>query len=165
MATLRATGTVPTNGTGRVDRINTSRGGVPKQAVDGAEVSFGGIVGDRQGSRQHHGRPWQALSLWSSEVIEAFRSRGNPIEAGCAGENLTVSGLDWSAMRPGMLLRIGTVLAETSSWAIPCRHNAQWFADGDFRQMSHERGPVSRIYATVIEPGSVRTGDQVTVER
>lgn len=163
LASLRAAHAVPTTGTGIVDRINVSDGGVPKRSVDRVSVDYRGIVGDRQGSRQHHGRPWQALSLWSTEVIEAFASAGNPISAGAAGENLTVGGLDWKVVRPGMLLRIGTVLAETTSWAIPCRHNAQWFADGDFRQMSHERGPVSRIYATVLEPGEIAAGDTITV--
>lgn len=164
MATLRSMGAVPTSGEGRVDQINVSNGGVPKVPVEMVEINHGGIVGDRQGSRQHHGRPWQALCLWSAEVIESFAAAGNPLRAGAAGENLTVRGLGWNTIRPGMHLRIGTVLAETTSWAIPCRHNAQWFADGDFRQMSHERGAVSRIYATVLESGSVSRGDVIRVQ-
>lgn len=164
MATLRSHHCVATNGAGVVEQINVSNGGVPKQPVERVDVDFGGIVGDRQGSRQHHGRPWQALSLWSGEVIDAFAAEGNALRAGSAGENLTIRGIDWALMRPGMHLRIGTVLAETTSWAIPCRHNAQWFANGDFRQMSHERGAVSRIYATVLEPGAIRTGDAVVVQ-
>jgi len=163
MAALRETHCVPTEGAGHVEQINVSNGGVPKQSIERAAVDYGGIVGDRQGSRQHHGRPWQALSLWSAEVIEAFAAVGNPLVPGAAGENLTLRGLDWACVRPGMLLRIGTALAETTSWAIPCRHNARWFANGDFRQMSHERGPVSRIYATVLQPGSVSAGDEVAV--
>jgi MOSC domain-containing protein YiiM len=164
MATLRKIGVLPTSGTGTVAQINVSDGGVPKQPVTRVEVNHQGIVGDRQKSRQHHGRPWQALSLWSTEVIDAFAAQGHPLRAGAAGENLTLGGLDWVAVRPGMLLRIGSVLAETTSWAIPCRHNAQWFADGDFRKMSHERGPVSRLYATVLEPGSITAGDEVSVQ-
>lgn len=163
MTALRESGAICTTGSGTVARINVSDGGVPKRAVNHAEIGFRGVAGDRQGSRQHHGRPWQALCLWSSEVIDEFARQGHPLAPGCAGENLTVASIDWSTMRPGMLLRIGTVLAETSSWAIPCRHNAQWFTDGDFNRMSHERGPVARIYATVIEPGEVQTGDAVHV--
>jgi MOSC domain-containing protein YiiM len=164
MATLRRSGVLPASGTGTVARINVSDGGVPKRPVTRVEVNHRGIVGDRQKSRQHHGRPWQALSLWSTEVIDAFAAQGHPLRAGAAGENLTLTGLDWSNVRPGMLLRIGSVLAETTSWAIPCRHNAQWFTDGDFRKMSHERGAVSRLYATVLEPGTITAGDSVTVQ-
>lgn len=163
MASLRRAGAVSTSGHGTVARINVSGGGVPKSAVDHAEVNLGGLVGDRQRSRQHHGRPWQALCLWSAEVIDAFARDGHPIAPGSAGENLTLSGLDWSTVRPGVLLRVGTVLAEASAWAIPCRHNAQWFTDGDFNRMSHVRGPVARVYATVIESGSIHTGDAVRI--
>ncbi len=163
MESLRRAGVVSTSGQGTVARINVSGGGVPKSAVDRVEVSLGGIVGDRQRSRQHHGRPWQALCLWSVEVIDAFARDGHPIAPGAAGENLTLSGIDWLTVRPGVLLRVGTVLAEASAWAIPCRHNAQWFTDGDFNRMSHVRGPVARVYATVIETGSINTGDAVRI--
>jgi MOSC domain-containing protein YiiM len=155
----------PTSGTGRVDQINVSDGGVPKRPVDRATVGPRGIVGDRQAARKHHGRPWQALCLWSAEVIERLRQEGHPIAPGLAGENLTIAGIDWTDMRPGLRLRIGEVLAETSVWSLPCTKNAQWFRDGDFRRMEHtrERG-VSRMYAWVLEGGDIAIGDAVTVE-
>jgi MOSC domain-containing protein YiiM len=137
---------------------------VPKLALDSVDVSFSGVVGDVQGSRQHHGRPWQALCLYADEVIDAFRSDGHPITRGSAGENITVRGLNWADVRPGVRLRVGTVLADVQAYAIPCRHNAQWFSDGDFNRMSSQRGPVSRVYATVREPGRITTGDEVVLE-
>ena len=160
-AQLRGTGGVASTGRGVVSRINVSSGGVPKLAIDSVDVDFGGVKGDRQGSRVHHGRPWQALCLWSTEVIDTFAAQGHPIAMGSAGENLSISGLSWADVRPGVRMRIGSVLAEMTAWAIPCRHNARWFSDADFRHMSHERGPVSRIYATVVEPGRIATGDGV----
>jgi MOSC domain-containing protein YiiM len=163
MSALRDAGVLTTGVRGTVTHLNVSDGGVPKRHVDAVDIGFRGISGDRQGNRTFHGRPWQALCLWSTEIIESFAAEGHPIAPGRAGENITVRGIGWADMRPGLLLRIGTVLAETSSWAIPCRHNAQWFADGDFRRMSHERGPVSRIYATVLEPGRVAVGDDVVI--
>jgi MOSC domain-containing protein YiiM len=30
--------------------------------------------------------------------------------------------------------------------------------------MHHDRGPVSRVYATVLEPGTVRVGDAAILE-
>ena len=59
---------------------------------------------------------------------------------------------------------VGTVVADVQAYAVPCRHNAQWFTDGDFNRMSSRRGPVSRVYATVIEPGRIVTGDTVILE-
>jgi hypothetical protein len=163
-ASLRSRDAVPTNGTGTVQHVNVSAGGVPKRHIARAEVDFRGLRGDKQGARTHHGRPWQALCLWSGEVIDSFAAAGHPIAPGSAGENLTLRGIDWHTMRPGMRMRIGTALIETSAWAIPCRKNSAWFADGDHQRLSHERGPVSRIYATVIEPGAIAVGDTLSIQ-
>jgi len=92
-------------------------------------------------------------------VIDAFAAAGHPIAAGSAGENITLRGLDWALVRPGTRLRIGGVLCEISSWALPCKKNARGFTGGDFMVMHHDRGPVSRAYATVLEPGSIHVGD------
>jgi len=150
---------------GSVVQLNVSDGGVPKRPIEMAEVGDRGLVGDRQAARQHHGRPLQALCLWSLEVIEALQGEGHPIAPGSAGENLTVSGIDWASLRPGTQLLIGDILAEISAWAEPCKKNAPWFVDGDFRRMQHARHPGwSRAYAWVREPGTIRTGDPVIVE-
>ena len=156
---LGAAGQLPARAEGVVAQLNRSDGGVPKTPVDRVEVGWRGVQGDRQRSRQHHGRPWQALCIWSTEVIDAFAAEGHPIAPGSAGENITLRGLDWSTVRPGVRLRLGTVLCEVSAWALPCKHNRAWFSDGGFNRMHHDRGPVSRAYATVLEPGTIATGD------
>ena len=162
---LHKNGIPPTTGEGRVEGLFVSNGGVPKLPIDHAEVGLRGLAGDRQHSRKHHGRPWQALCLWSVEVIHRLAAEGHLIAPGRAGENVTISGLDWTAMRPGVRLAIGGVLAETTPWTLPCRKNAAWFTGGDFDRMHHERERgVSRIYAWVLEPGTIRLGDPVTVE-
>jgi MOSC domain-containing protein YiiM len=151
--------------TGSVAQLNVSDGGVPKRAVPEAEVGPRGLAGDRQASRLNHGRPLQALCLWSAEVIAALQAEGHPIEPGLAGENVTVSGVDWAAVRPGTQLRIGEVLAELSAWATPCAKNAAWFVDREFDRMHHDLHPGwSRAYAWVREPGTIRVGDPVVVE-
>lgn len=155
---------VPTQ-VGRVAQLNVSGGGVPKRPVAAADVGLRGLAGDRQAARVHHGRPLQALCIWSADVIDALQAEGHPIAPGLAGENITVSGIDWSTIRPGAQLRIGEVLAEVSAWATPCKKNADWFVDRDFNRMSHDLHPGwSRAYAWVREPGQVKTGDEVVVE-
>jgi MOSC domain-containing protein YiiM len=150
---------------GTVARLHASDGGVPKLPVDAVEVGLRGVVGDRQADRRHHGRPLQALCLWSLEVIDALRAEGHPIEPGLAGENITLSGIDWATLRPGTQLRVGEVLAELSAWSTPCQKNAAWFADRDFRRMDHDLHPGwSRAYAWVREPGRIRAGDEVVIE-
>lgn len=162
---LHHVGAGPATTTGAVVQLSRSDGGVPKLAVPAARIAKGGLDGDRQAARKHHGRPWQALCLWSVEVIERLRAEGHTVAPGAAGENITVSGVDWATLRPGVRLQVGEALVETSLYALPCAKNAQWFVDGDFRRMEHtrQRG-ISRIYAWVLVDGDVRTGDPVVVE-
>jgi MOSC domain-containing protein YiiM len=162
---LHGLGAGPSRQVGTVAQLHLSDGGVPKLPVDAVDVGPRGVVGDRQANRKHHGRPLQALCLWSTEVIDALRAEGHPIAPGLAGENITVSGIDWAGLRPGVQLRIGTVLAEISAWATPCKKNAAWFGDRDFNRMHHDRHPgTSRAYAWVRQPGRIETGDEVIVE-
>ena len=164
---LAAIGAGTPGGRGSVVQINTSNGGVPKRPVTRSEMAIGwdGLVGDVQADRKHHGRPFQAVSLWSTEVIAELAEAGHPIAAGSAGENLTVTGVDWSSLRPGSLLRTGTALLEVSFPAIPCHKQARWFSDGDFNRILHDRNPaLTRWYAWVREPGVVRAGDDIVVQ-
>ena len=149
---------------GTVDQLSTSNGGVPKAPVLAADVGRRGLLGDRQANRKHHGRPFQALCLWSTEVIDALAAEGHPVHAGAAGENITVSGIDWTTLRPGVRVLVGQVLCEISAWATPCRKNDQWFT-GSSDRIDHDLHPGwSRAYAWVLEPGTITTGDPVVVE-
>jgi MOSC domain-containing protein YiiM len=149
---------------GIVAQLSTSDGGVPKTAISSADVGLRGVLGDRQDSRKHHGRPFQALCLWSAEVIDELRAEGHPIYPGAAGENITVAGIDWPTLRPGVRLLLGQVLCEISAWAVPCRKNDRWFT-GRSDRISHDLHPGwSRAYAWVLDPGTVTTGDEVLVE-
>lgn len=150
---------------GSVVQLNRSGGGVPKLPVDRVEIGYGGLAGDVQQNRRHHGRPWQAICLWSAEVIEGLQAEGHPIGFGSAGENVTVRGVDWSALSPGSRLLVGGALLQVSAYAIPCVKNQQWFHDGDFQRMAQEVRPgASRLYASVLVEGTVATGDEVVLE-
>lgn len=145
---------------GSVVQLSSSSGGVPKTAVAEAEVSWRGLRGDRQDDSRHHGHPWQALCLYSSDVILALQREGHPIALGAAGENVTLSGIDWTVLRTGQRLDVGEVVCELTVPATPCEKNAQWFAGGDFLRMSHRRHPGwSRWYAAVVRPGTIRPND------
>ncbi len=159
-----AASALPATRTGAVAALSRGDGGVPKGLVDRVEVDFGGVIGDRQKTRNHHGAPFQALCLWSSETIDGLAAAGHPIAPGRAGENVTVSGIEWSTVTPGVRLALGDVLCEVSSYAVPCAQNARWFSDRNFTRIHHRHGPISRMYATVLEPGSVSVGDAVVVE-
>jgi MOSC domain-containing protein YiiM len=149
---------------GAVVSVNTSDGGVPKIPVMECRVTVNGLAGDRQRDRRFHGGPKRAVCLYSLEIIQSLQAEGHPIGIGSAGENLTVSGIDWSAMTPGRRVRVGPVLLELTNYAHPCRNLVPCFSDGDFVRISQKARPASgRLYAKVIEEGVVRPGDPVEV--
>lgn len=147
---------------GRVHQISASEGGVPKLPVDEAVVDVSGVIGDLQEDRVHHGHPHQALCLFSLEVIERFQAEGHPVAPGSTGENITVSGLDWSLVVPGSRMTIGPVEIEITGFTTPCAKNARWFIDRRFNRMHNSKHPgESRVYARVISGGPIATGDPV----
>lgn len=160
---LRCAGTPPA--VGAVVQVSVSPGGVPKLPVLRAAVTARGVSGDRQATRRHHGRPWQAVCLWSAEVVDALAAEGHPIGYGSTGENLTLRGLPWDDVRPGARLLVGSALLEVTAYAIPCRQNARWFTDGRFRRMAQAVAPGrSRVYARVVVDGVVAPGDRAVLE-
>ena len=150
--------------TGVVAALHASDGGVPKRPIASAVVDVGGFVGDRQGNRQHHVRPWQAVCLFSIDVIDALAAEGHPIVPGSVGENVSIGGVDWSRLRGGLTIDIGEVRLRTSSPAAPCRKIGGSFADGDWNRIDHTSRPDrARWYSSVIVGGSISPGDAVTV--
>ncbi len=144
-------------------QISVSDGGVPKTSVDNAKIDDRGVVGDRQEDTVHHGSPDQALCLYSLEVIEGLQDEGHPIAPGAAGENLTIAGIEWALVIPGVRLKVGSqVEIEITGYATPCAKNAQWFVDGDFTRMLQSRHQgESRLYARILTGGAVTMGDEV----
>ena len=150
---------------GSVFQINLSNGGVPKLPVSEARVTTNGIVGDRQKHTVFHGGPERAVSLFSLEVIERVRAEGHPIEPGSTGENVTVSGLDWTLLAPGSRLAVGReVVLEVTGYAAPCGSIRASFADGRFKRISQKVNPgESRLYTRVLGEGRISANDEVRV--
>lgn len=169
---------------GVLQRIGVSDGGAPKESAARAEVGPRGLAGDRQAEREHHGRPFQAVSLYSAELIDTLSGEGHPIAPGAVGENLLLSGLDWGSLRPGVRLVIGRddpgegvvdgetratiqdadrpVVLEVNAWVPPCRTIAPAFTDRRFDRIDHDKHPGwSRAYAWVLRGGTVVTGSRV----
>ena len=146
-------------------QINISQGGVPKLAVRSAEVTELGLVGDVHNNTKVHGGPTRALCLYSLERILALQAEGHPIFAGSTGENVTLAGLDWDAIVPGVRLRLGdAVEIEVTKYTEPCPKITESFAGGDISRMGQADHPGwSRVYTSVITPGSICVGDKVTL--
>jgi len=149
--------------TGTLASINVSGGGVPKRRIDGVKVSRSGLQNDAQNDKVHHGGPDRAVCIYSLEKVLALRAEGHPIEAGSAGENLTVDGLVWELIVPGVRLKIGeSVVLEVTSFTSPCTKIRRAFIDEHFARISQKVHPGwSRVYARVLEEGDLKIGDRV----
>lgn len=153
---------------GLVHQINVSAGGVPKLAVASAGVSAAGVEGDKQKNLSVHGGPDRAVCLYSLELIGALRREGHSMTPGALGENLTLSGIDWALIQPGVRLAIGEgddqVLLEITNFAAPCELITEWFSDGRSVRVGQKIHPGwSRAYARVVREGRVSVGDGVAV--
>ncbi|MDX1414798.1 MAG: MOSC domain-containing protein [Candidatus Promineifilaceae bacterium] len=145
-------------------QINVSNGGVPKKSVPSAVVSELGIMNDNQNNKVYHGGPDRALLIFSLEKIQALQQEGHPIVPGSTGENVTVSGLDWEKLKPGVSLQIGQVLTEVTRYASPCQTISASFIDDDFSRVSQKKHPGwSRICLRILESGTITVGDSVAL--
>ncbi|MDB4881233.1 MAG: uncharacterized protein JWL60_2679 [Gemmatimonadetes bacterium] len=152
------------DGTALVTGMFRSGGGVPKLPVERAMVRATGMEGDRQANRRFHGGPMRALCLYGQERLDALAAEGHPVRPGQLGENVTIAGLDWATLRPGVRLRIGGVVAEVTGYAAPCEKIAYAFVDGAFKRIGQKVNPGwSRVYVLIEREGEIAVGSPVVV--
>lgn len=127
-------------------------------------ITEDGLDGDKQRNLQYHGGPDRAIVLFSLDVIHALQQEGHPIATGTTGENLTVSGMDWPSLAPGIELQIGDVRLHITSYAAPCESIGPSFLKRNFPRISQKVHPGwSRLCARVLTGGLVRIGDAIDV--
>ena len=157
--------------TGTVLQVNVSQGGIPKRAIPFGELTPAGITGDAW-RYPFHGGPKQAVLLITLEGIEELVAQGFPLSPGALGENLTTRGLDRRALRFGQRLQVGDAIIELTKMRQPCA-TLNPYGSGiqaamyDARVAKSDPGSplwgLSGFYASVVQPGTVRTGDAVYV--
>ena len=146
---------------GRIVQLSVSNGGVPKRAVPMARITPLGLEGDAHRDGEHHGGPERAVCLFAMEAIRELQAEGHPLVPGALGENVTLEGLDWSAVQPGTRLQLGDeVVLEVTRYTTPCFKIRPAFRGGDYSLVSQNRHPGrSRVYARVIATGMLHGGD------
>jgi MOSC domain-containing protein YiiM len=156
---------VPMYVEGRIVQLSVSNGGVPKRAVPTARITEDGVEGDRQRDLEHHGGPERAVCLFAMERIRDLQHEGHAIVPGAVGENVTVEGIDWSAVTPRSRILLGDAVAlEVTRYTSPCLNIKGAFVEGNYARISQKRhAGWSRVYARVLVPGVVKTGDPVRV--
>jgi MOSC domain-containing protein YiiM len=156
---------------GVVVQIGISKGGMPKQAVPEADVTFGGILGDAWRHTKIHGGPRQAVLVVTAEGIDELVARGFPLYPGALGENVTARGLDRRALRVGQRYRVGEVVLELSRVREPCSalnvygsgiQAAVYDIQVKAGDPASPRWGLSGFYASVVRTGTMRVGDSIS---
>lgn len=140
--------------------------GIFKKPVDGpVQVGPTQIVGDKQADLVNHGGPdkavygypWEHYAHWAATLDR------DDFALGQFGENLTTEGLLESDLSIGDRVRIGTVLLEVSQPRMPCFKLGIKMKLPSFPKVFMKSGLVG-FYFRVLEAGTLRAGDTITVE-
>ena len=153
--------------------VNIGRS-IPKMKVKEALVTPMGLLGDSQKAPYiavwgGHAGFNKAVMLWSAEVIAAINggANGTPTNFfyGASGEQLTLSGVDWSQMKTGVRVLVGGVLLEVTYLKGPCKNLDPYFScPADKQQIDPRKfGDSARVLAKVLRPGKIHLGDPVKV--
>jgi MOSC domain-containing protein YiiM len=153
-------------------QINVSSGGVPKRPTLFGEITPNGVAGDRHAHPGIHGGPRQAVLLITSEGIEELKNDGFPLYPGALGENITTQGLDRRIVRIGQRYRLGQVIIEITKVRQPCEQlspygegiqKAVYDPDVKAGNTASPRWGLSGFYASVVQAGTLRPGDKITL--
>lgn len=145
---------------------------MPKRPVLFGEVSALGVAGDRHAHPHIHGGPVKAVLLVTSEGIDELKAAGFPLYPGALGENITTTGLDRRTVRLGQRYRLGEVILEISKMRQPCEQllpygegigKAVFDAEVRAGNPASPRWGLAGFYASVIQPGTLRPGDSITL--
>ncbi|CAN5446237.1 MOSC domain-containing protein [soil metagenome] len=124
-----------------------------------------GLVGDLIGNPKFHGGDDQAVYAYAREDLDAWETElDRELTNGIFGENLTTAGVDVTGARIGERWQVGTdgLVLEVSSPRTPCRTFAQFLEiRGWMKTFTEAAAPGA--YLRVIEPGTIRAGDPITV--
>ncbi len=133
--------------------ISTQKGTQKRPVAVGKFAADWGIEGDAHAGHWH-----RQVSLLSLEKIKAFRCRGAQVAYGAFGENLVVSGIDFSSLPVGTLLQCGDVLLEMMQIGKECHtHCAIYQVVGDCIM------PREGVFARVLRGGVIRPGDTMEI--
>lgn len=112
-----------------------------------------GIVGDAHAGNWH-----RQVSLLAQESVEKMKAVFPDIPVGAFAENILTEGLTLFTLPVGTRLRVGEVLLEVTQIGKECHaHCAIRQQVGDCVM------PREGIFAIVLEEGTVRSGDAITI--
>lgn len=142
---------------GSVLSVNTSaRKGTRKKPTESGVIELAadyGVVEDAHAGDWH-----RQVSFLAEESIQVARECGLDVGFGDFAENITTQGINIKGMPLGTRLKVGTATVEVSQIGKVCHTRcAIYYLAGDCIF------PREGIFGWVVEPGTVRAGDEVRV--
>jgi MOSC domain-containing protein YiiM len=139
------------------------RTGIFKEPVGGrVMIRRTNVDGDRQSDLTVHGGELKAVYGYASEHYAWWsRELERELGPGMFGENLTVDGLDESAIAIGDRFAVGGAVLEAVQPRLPCFKLGIRFADPRMPKRFMQAGRPG-IYFRVVQEGDVASGDAVT---
>ncbi|WP_067623011.1 MOSC domain-containing protein [Alicyclobacillus acidiphilus] len=133
-----------------------------KSPVDRAFVAELGLDGDAQADRKHHGGPDKAVLFYAKSHYSAWRERYPRLafEDGGFGENLTIEGLDETAVCLGDTYRIADIELQVSQPRIPCWKISERWREPTLTDEVRKTGWTG-WYVRVKRGGALVVGDRV----
>ena len=132
----------------------SERKGTQKHEVPEIQLKIDhGIVGDAHGGNWH-----RQVSLLAQESVEKMKAVFPDIPVGAFAENILTEGLTLYTLPVGTRLRVGEALLEVTQIGKECHaHCAIRQQVGDCVM------PREGIFTIVLEEGTIRAGDAITV--
>jgi MOSC domain-containing protein YiiM len=120
------------------------------------------LDGDRQADLSVHGGPDKAVYVYPSEHYPFWKEElpGVALPWGAFGENLTVEGMDETAIRVGDVLRVGTAEFMVTQPRLPCYKLNTRFQRPDMVKRFLRSGRTG-FYLAVIKEGELAAGDEI----
>ena len=139
----------------RVTAVNISREkGTPKREVPEIRLRLRhGIVGDAHAGDWH-----RQISLLAQESVDRMRGLGVDLPPGIFAENINTEGICLTALPVGTRLQIGEAVVEVTQIGKECH------SDCAIRRLTGTCVmPTEGIFAIVVQEGTVRKGDPITI--
>lgn len=141
----------------KVLAINISeKKGTIKKPVEQAMFKINhGIVGDAHAGDWH-----RQVSLLGIESFKKMEDKGLTLKKGAFAENLTTEGIELFSLPIGTRMKIGEVVLEVTQIGKECHHGCAIKTTVGECVM-----PVEGIFCKVIEEGTIRTNDTITLKK
>lgn len=128
-------------------------------------LDFLGFDGDGCADRRHHGGPNKAACVYLLDHYPWWEEKlARKLSPGAFGENLTVSGLDESAVHVGDVFRAGEAEVQVSQPRQPCYKLNNIFGLPDMTSRVQRMG-YTGFYCRVLRPGWLKPGGELTLLR